>query len=160
MMMRRFLILPVVLGLAGCSTLGSSGSPRPIAVAAVPAVPLPEVSAPTTSTGPLPVTGQSSAALDTTSEAEKAAALKPTPSAGEKGLGSAVVALGSPADQGLWVQTNLVTTTQQGRVTAPNGRSLAVELRPTGGAALMSLSAYQALGLNLTELPSLTVYGS
>jgi hypothetical protein len=103
--------------------------------------------------------GQSVAALDTTSEAEKKAALAaPAPGGGE--LGRAVVALGSPADPGLWVQTSLVGAVTKGRIVAPNGQSLAVELRPGTGAALMSLSAYQALGIGLTELPEMAIFGS
>jgi hypothetical protein len=45
-------------------------------------------------------------------------------------------------------------------VKAPNGQTLAVELRPGTGAALMSLAAYQALGIGLTELPELVILGS
>jgi hypothetical protein len=71
-----------------------------------------------------------------------------------------VVALGSPADPGLWVQTSLVTAVTQGTVRAPNGQTLAVELRPGSGAALMSLAAYQALGIALTDLPELVILGS
>ena len=48
----------------------------------------------------------------------------------------------------------------KGHVVAPNGQSLAVELRPGTGAALMSLSAYQALGIGLTELPEMVIFGS
>ncbi len=103
--------------------------------------------------------GQSVAALDQTSAAEKTAALAAPAQGGERALGKAVVALGAPAEQGLWVQTALVSAPTKGRVTAANGQSLAVELRPGTGGALMSLAAYQALGIALTDLPEITVYG-
>lgn len=102
--------------------------------------------------------GQSVAALDRTSEAEKQAALAAAPGGGE--LGRQIVALGSPADTGLWVQTSLVKSVTRGSVRAPNGQVLAVELRPGSGGALMSLSAYQALGIGLTELPQMVILGS
>ena len=102
--------------------------------------------------------GQSVAALDRTSEAEKQTALAAAPGGGE--LGRQIVALGSPADTGLWVQTSLVKSVTRGSVRAPNGQVLAVGLRPGSGAALMSLSAYQALGIGLTELPQMVILGS
>jgi len=104
--------------------------------------------------------GQTAAALDTTTEAEKTAALAATAPAASGQLGKSVVALGSPADTGLWVQTALVTAVTKGRVVAPNGQALAVELRPGPGAALMSLAAYQALGIGLVELPEMAIFGS
>jgi hypothetical protein len=57
------------------------------------------------------------------------------------------------------VQTSLVSAVRQGSVKAPNGQVLAVELRPGSGAALMSLSAYQALGISLTDLPQMQILG-
>ncbi len=116
--------------------------------------------APAVSVAPPGASGQRPEALDTTSAAEKKAALTAAPAAAERELGRQVVALGAPADPGLWVQTSLVGKAGKGRVVAPGGRSLAVELRPGSGAALMSLSAYQALGLSLTELPELVIFGS
>ena len=104
--------------------------------------------------------GQTAAALDTTTEAENAAALSAPAPAPSGQLGKSVVALGSPADTGLWVQTSLVKTVTKGRVVAPNGQALAVELRPGSGAALMSLAAYQALGIGLIELPEMAIFGS
>ena len=66
--------------------------------------------------------------------------------------------LGPPADQGIWLKSGLVTEVVQGRVETAGGQSLAVELRPGSGGALLSLAAFQALGLSLTDLPELTVY--
>ena len=47
----------------------------------------------------------------------------------------------------------------QGRIVTAAGKSLGLELRPGTGGALLSLAAFQALGLSLTELPQVTVYG-
>jgi hypothetical protein len=96
--------------------------------------------------------------LDTTTPEEKAAALAAPAASGERALGSVVVALGPPAEQGLWLSTSLVSETVQGRVETAGGTSLAVELRPGTGGALLSLAAFQALGLNLTELPEIRVF--
>lgn len=103
--------------------------------------------------------GQAPEALDQTTAEEKSAALAAPAKGGERALGKAVVALGSPAEPGLWVQTALVGAPSQGRIMAANGQSLAVDLRPGTGGALMSLAAYQALGIPLTDLPEVTIYG-
>jgi hypothetical protein len=76
-------------------------------------------------------------------------------------LGTTVASLGDPASPGLWLETSLVSTETPGRVTITGGRSADVTLRPSGGAAgagsRISLAAMQALGLNLTSLPTLSV---
>ena len=90
---------------------------------------------------------------------EKAAALAAPAEGGERNLGQVVVALGPPAEQGIWLSSPLVTEVAQGRIVTAAGKSLAVELRPGTGGALLSLAAFQALGLSLTELPQVTVYG-
>ncbi len=97
--------------------------------------------------------------LDTTTAEEKAAALAAPAASGERALGRVVVTLGPPAEQGIWLSTSLVSETVQGRVETAAGKSLAVELRPGTGAALLSLAAFQALGLGLTELPEIKVFG-
>jgi hypothetical protein len=79
-------------------------------------------------------------------------------------LGTTVASLGPPADAGLWVETPLVHVVMQGRVEdKATGRIVAVELRPSGGepgsGSQISLAALQALGLPLTALPELVVYG-
>lgn len=152
------LSLPLVLALMGCSTFnGLTGQGKaPGTEAPVMAT---EIAPPVTTT-PLGAAGHSVSALDKTSDAEKSAALGAGSASGERQLGKAVVALGPPAETGLWVQSVLISKAGQGRVVAPNGKSLAVELRPGSGGALMSLSAYQALGISLTELPELTIFGS
>ena len=69
------------------------------------------------------------------------------------------MALGPPAEQGLWLSTALVSAPVQGRIETAAGKSLTLELRPGTGGALLSLAAFQALGLSLTDLPEVAVYG-
>lgn len=150
---RALLLSATLLPLAGCAALqGKSSAPAEPGMATE--------FAPAVETQSLETmgSGQSVAALDRTSEAEKQAALAAAAGGGE--LGRQIVALGSPADTGLWVQTSLVKAVTKGSVRAPDGKVLAVELRPGSGAALMSLSAYQALGIGLTELPEMVILGS
>ena len=97
--------------------------------------------------------------LDKTTAEEKAAALAAPAKGGERELGRVVVALGAPTEQGIWVSTTLVTEKAQGRIVTAAGKSLGLELRPAAGGAHLSLAAFQALGLPLTELPEVTVYG-
>ena len=68
--------------------------------------------------------------LDTTTDAEKAEALATPAAAGEQKLGTVVVALGPPAEQGLWLKTALVTKVVEGRIETAGGKSLTLELRP------------------------------
>ena len=157
-----FLLCVVALSLPGCAVLDRlKGRPKAAPAAEAPLeAPMATEIAPTVETVPLGAAGQTPDALDTTSEAEKAAALAAPAPAGAGELGRQVVALGSPAEPGLWVQTSLVSSVTKGTVKAPNGQTLAVELRPGTGAALMSLAAYQALGIGLTELPEVVIFGS
>lgn len=121
--------------------------------------------APPVPKGPLSATAplggaQSAAALDQTTDAEKAAATA-APSAGaERELGRVVVALGSPAEQGFWLKSALVAAPGKGRVVTAGGKSVNVDLQPGTGAALLSLAAYRALGLGLTDLPELQVFAN
>jgi predicted small lipoprotein YifL len=76
-------------------------------------------------------------------------------------LGTTVASLGDPTAPGLWLETPLVSAETEGRLEAENGNSVEVTLRPSGGEAgsgsRISLMAMQALGLGLTDLPTLTV---
>jgi hypothetical protein len=100
--------------------------------------------------------------LDSTTTAERAAALAPPPS-GERELGRTVTSLGDPVDPGFWLETPLVTKPGKGRVVYPaTGQSVAVDLRPiegpaTGGSRI-SLPAMRLLGAPLTGLPELIVF--
>jgi len=77
-------------------------------------------------------------------------------------LGETLAGLGSPAEQGLWLRTGLVSDTQTGRVVSEAGNRLTLELRPSGAApsagSQISLAAMQSLGLTLGQLATLRVY--
>lgn len=77
-------------------------------------------------------------------------------------LGTTVASLGDPTRPGLWMETPLVSTETPGRLEAGNGSSVDVTLIPSGGApgsgSRISIMAMQALGLGLTDLPTLTVF--
>jgi hypothetical protein len=155
--MRQLLhILCIALSLSGCGIFQPK-APSSITgpSAAQPATEF----APAAASVALGVRSESAAALDTTTSAEKAAALAAPAAGDERMLGKVVVALGPPAEQGLWLSSVLVKGVAQGRVVTASGQSLAVELRPGTGAALLSLAAFQALKLPLTGLPEVTVYG-
>ena len=158
--MRQLASLVVLsVALSGCALFQKkAGGPGSITG---PAAPLPATeSAPSVSTGVLGATRAVSAeALDKTTAQEKAAALAAPPAGGERELGKVVVALGPPAEQGIWLSSPLVNAAGQGRIVTAAGKSLGVELRSGTGGALLSLAAFQALGLSLTELPEVTVYG-
>lgn len=102
-------------------------------------------------------------AFDRTSPEERAAAAAPAPSAGRL-LGRTIAALGAPTEPGFWLETPLVTAPQPGRIVLRgSGAEARVELRPSGGApgsgSRLSLAAFRLLGLGLTALPELEVYG-
>jgi len=88
------------------------------------------------------------------------AAVAPT---GPGYLGRTVGSLGDVTEPGMWAATPLVDTEQTGRLEIPGGKSVAVTLYPNGNAAgsgtQVSLGALQALGVPLTDLPELLVYG-
>ena len=151
------MISALALALSGCALFQKEGRSGVTG----PAEPQPATEfAPAVSTSVLGTTrAVSAASLDKTSAEEKAAALAAPASGGERELGKVVVALGPPAEQGIWLSSSLVKDKAQGRIVTAAGKSLAVELRPGTGAALLSLAAFQALGLSLTDLPQVTVYG-
>jgi len=106
--------------------------------------------------------GRTAEALDRTSEAERAAAAAAARSAEGRRLGETLAGLGAPTEPGFWLVTGLVDRARPGRVVAPSGATLAVELRPSGGAAgggsQISLPAIRTLGLSLTGLTTLQVF--
>lgn len=143
----RLVLLTAFLGsLSACSVFQPPKvEPPPVAVV---------------STNPMGDLGQgvTAASLDTSTEAEKAAALQAAPTAEERALGSVTVALGSPTEPGFWLKSSLVRVAAMGRVETGDGRTVAVELLPFDGAALLSFAAFRALELPLTDLPDVTVY--
>jgi uncharacterized protein YceK len=101
---------------------------------------------------------QSAEALDQTTEAERAAATAAPAAATERELGRVVVGLGPVTEQGFWLKSTLVTEPAKGRVVTAAGTSVAVDLLPSDGGATLSLAAFRALELSLTELPEVVVY--
>ncbi|MBL4917157.1 hypothetical protein [Szabonella alba] len=106
-----------------------------------------------------PAGARTAAELDTSSDAERAAALAPvaTPEL-ERTLGQVSVSLGNATEPGFWLRSSLVNERAQGRVVTSLGESLQVDLLPGEGAAQLSLSAFRSLNLPLTGLPQVTVY--
>lgn len=158
--MRQLAFLSVLaLALSGCALFqpqgGAKGPVLPATVETAPAA-APALAAGSTALGAVAVRPE---ALDRTTPEEKAAALAAPARGGERELGKVVVALGPPAEQGIWLSSALVKDKAQGRIVTAEGKSLAVELRPGTGAALLSLAGFQALGLGLTSLPEVTVFG-
>jgi hypothetical protein len=147
-MMKHAVVICVALAVSGCGMMEKTRHPKQVVVA----TPVPAAM-------PILGQGQSAAALDQSSAAQKAAAVA-APTGGEHVLGTAVVSLGSPAEQGFWLKTPLVVAKAKakGRVEVAGGKSVAVDLLPSDGAASLSLAAFRALGLGLTDLPEVTVY--
>ena len=162
-----------MLAVAGCAqlpTLGLGQKPEPVAQPLpeetgepLSAVPEGEVIISPPSETPMTTAGQSAAALDTVSESEKEEAKAAAAQSGAQELGRTTASLGAPAEAGLWLKTPLVSAPAKGKVElASGGESLAVDLIPIEGEATagsrLSLSAMQALGVSLTDLPELVVY--
>jgi hypothetical protein len=100
--------------------------------------------------------GQNAAQFDTATATERAAATSPA-LARTAVIGTVSVALGSPSEPGFWLKTALVSAPTQGRAALANGAGVAVTLLPSAGPAQMSLSAYRALGLGLTDVPQVQI---
>ena len=77
------------------------------------------------------------------------------------GQQTTVVGLGDPGRDGLWMETPLVTSRRNARLSAPNGKSVVVTLEPIAGDAgqgsRLSIDGMRALGLPLTELVEIRV---
>ena len=113
---------------------------------------------------PPPPTARTVEQFDTTTAEDRAEAIAVEPEpAGETRLGSTNVSLGSATDPGIWLKTGLVDTLVPGRVEySANGKSVNLELRPSGGeasaASQMSLAAMRLLDIPLTSLTDVDVY--
>ncbi|EYD71280.1 hypothetical protein [Limimaricola hongkongensis] len=143
--------------LSACAELQQASAPSRAPAPSAPAA------APQQAARPAPPpAGASAEALDTTTPEQRAAATQAPEPAGEQRLGTTIASLGAPADPGLWIETPLVNSVTQGRVETASGKSVKLELRPSGGAAgsgsEISLPAMRLLGVALTDLPELTVY--
>jgi hypothetical protein len=159
----KYVVLFPVIALAGCTLPPEQITPEvaPVVEAAMPA-PVVETLDPTPAPPP-PPKARTVEQFDTTSAEDRAAAVaKPEP-AGETKLGTTIATLGSPADPGIWIKTPLVTELVMGRaVYGANGKSVNLELRPSGGDAgsgsQISLPAMRLLDAPLTGLLELTIY--
>jgi len=101
--------------------------------------------------------------FDTTTSAQRDAALVDAPAANDGRIGTTVASLGDPGETGFWIKTPLVSEQTSGRVVyVRSGRSVQVQLIPSGGAngsgSQVSLAAMRLLDAPLTELPELVVY--
>lgn len=151
----------IALLLAGCAEqMGETPAVTapPVGIAAATPVVNEVVAAP-----PPPPTARTADQFDTTTAAQRAAAVATPAAATSQRLGTTIASLGPPAQAGLWMTTGLVSETTMGRVEYPaNGKSVALELRPSGGAASagsqISLAALRLLGAPLTSLPEVVVY--
>lgn len=106
--------------------------------------------------------GSDGVGVDAAAAAPSAAGAAPA-GAGAR-LGTTVASLGPPSEPGVWLRTPLVTAVMRGRIEHPaTGQSIGVELRPSGGepgsGSQISIAAMRLLGLPLTSLPELVVYG-
>lgn len=155
--MKLMMILPV-LALAGCTTPSFQGL--------FDAAPAPTVAAPAPTLDPTPppppsVTAVTVEQFDTTTAEDRAAAVATTAPAGDRTLGTTIASLGSPTEPGIWLKTPLVTELSLGRV-AYQGKTINIELRPSGGAAgsgsQISLAAMRLIEAPLTALPEVTVF--
>ena len=111
---------------------------------------------------PPPPTARTVEQFDTTTAQDRAEAVA-LPSGGERRLGTTIASFGSPTDPGIWFKTPLVGDVMQGRIEY-NGKSVNVELRPSGGApgsgSQISLAAMRLIEAPLTGLPEVTVYAN
>lgn len=143
--------------MAGCAQDMATTTAPPVDGAVVP-TPAAIVAAP-----PPPPMARTADQFDTTTAEQRAAAVATPAAATAERLGTTIASLGPPAQAGLWLSTGLVSEVTMGRVEYPaNGKSVALELRPSGGAASsgsqISLAALRLLGAPLTGLPQLVVF--
>lgn len=152
-----------LLTLGGCAEMMAASSTTATQAAASSATPTADVPPPPP---PPPASANTAEELDTTTEEQRAAATAAPARPAEESarLGTTIASLGPPAEPGIWIKTPLVTSVTMGRAEAANGQSIAVELRPSGGAAgsgsQISLAAMRLLELPLTGLPELTLFRS
>jgi len=156
--LRQMVVLTTVALLAsGCSRVAElmpwkKDAPEP-AMAQPEALPAPgTVMAPA-----VPAGARTAEALDTTTAEQKAAAMAPVAAAPSASLGTVVVSLGDVTTPGFWLRSGLVSAPAPGVVKTAAGQTVQVDLLPGSGAAQLSLAAFRALGLGLTDLPQVEV---
>ncbi|MHC0054052.1 hypothetical protein [Actibacterium sp. D379-3] len=157
---RPVLAALVLVCLAGCAgginPFGRDNAPE----AVTPDAPRPQ---PRSDSAAPPAGAHTAEAFDTTTSAERAAAVASPPATRpDRELGRTIASLGDPGDPGFWAKTPLVQDAQPGRLVDPaTGNAVLVELRPLageGGGSQVSLPALRILGVPLTALPELIVY--
>ena len=157
--MRLILIVPIV-ALAGCSTPSFQSI---FGSAAAPAIAAPAPTLNPAPPPPPPVNATTAEQFDTTSQEERDAAVVTQQPAENSPLGTTIASLGPPAEPGIWLKTPLVTALSPGQV-AYQGKTINIELRPSGGAAgsgsQISLAAMRLIEAPLTSLPELTVFAA
>ena len=162
------ILLTAAMSLAGCGNNSGfsrlkdrfarpavASAPRPgeVETGAVIGATTPELAAPRPPAGAI-----TAEALDTTTEAQKEAATAVVAAAGDTLIGQTIISLGNPAEPGFWLRGGPVKTASQGRVETIGGQSVQVDLMPGEGPAQLSLAAYRALNLNLTDLVEVRVF--
>lgn len=162
--MKRFAILAACLSLSACAAIGlapvQSPAQKPGADDTRPKA-RPDADA---AARPVPAGARTAEAFDTTTEAEREAAADAAAAPAAAGpLGTTIVSLGDPTEQGFWLKTPLVRAVRQGRVVyGANGKAVAVELRPSGtergSGSQISLAAMRVLEAPLTELIEVEVF--
>ena len=144
--MRVWLAMGLMTGLAACAVSPEMGDAAPEVVV------LPEIQTPAPPPGARRVDE-----FDTTTQAQRSAALKT--SEGGVLLGEAVLSLGDPGRAGFWIETALVTSPGQGRVTLREGdNSVEVALLPGIGSGRISLATMRLLEVSLTDLVNANIY--
>ncbi len=161
--MKRLVLGVAVLGLAGCAGglgglfEGGSASSGPFARDT------PDVPEATGEVITEAVVGEAAAEdiAPAESSVRAAAVAEGDTAAGDAVRGFTVASLGDATVPGLWIETPLVDRERTVTVVAPNGTTVEVTGRPSGGergsGSSLSLAAFQALGLDLTGLPTVTV---
>jgi len=157
--MKKLFLIPV-LALAACESPSLQGMFVPVAA---PVVDVPEPTLDPTPPPPPPPTARTVEQFDTTTAEDRAAAVAVVEPAGEASLGTTIATLGSPADPGIWIKTPLVTELAMGRAEyGANGKTVNLELRPSGGAAgsgsQISLPAMRLLDIPLTALAEVALF--
>ncbi|MBL8561840.1 MAG: hypothetical protein JNN06_06130, partial [Gemmobacter sp.] len=159
MRMQAMAVMAAMGILAGCALPVSVPDSGPEYAPDVPPAEAPAPLAEAALAAPPPAAGARTAeALDTTTEAQRAAATAAPAPAGQAALGKASVSLGDPTAPGFWLKTVLVSAPAPGLVKLASGQTVQVELQPGSGTAQLSLAAYRALGLSLTDLPEVEVF--
>lgn len=138
-------IVGLALALGGCAKVAQ-------VFGRAPAPEAPRVAAP-----------RSAETFDSTTPAERRAAVTAARSGAARDLGLTVASLGTPTEPGFWLKTPLVDTAAKGRVSyAATGKSVAVDLLPLDAppraGSRLSLAAFRVIDAPLTALPELRVY--